>query len=55
MSLFIAALAFGEGPLLESAKLGILAASLVSGSLGYVLLRRSINGDGITRPGPAAH
>jgi Na+:H+ antiporter, NhaA family len=55
MSLFIAALAFGEGPLLESAKLGILAASLVSGTLGYFLLRRSSNGDGIARPGPAPH
>jgi NhaA family Na+:H+ antiporter len=40
MSLFIAALAFGDGPMLEAAKLGILAASLISGTLGYVLLRR---------------
>jgi NhaA family Na+:H+ antiporter len=41
MSLFIASLGFGEGPLLASAKLGILAASVIAGSVGYVLLRRS--------------
>jgi Na+/H+ antiporter 1 len=40
MSLFIATLAFGESELLESAKLGILGASLVSGVLGSILLRR---------------
>jgi NhaA family Na+:H+ antiporter len=41
MSLFIAALGFGSGPLLEAAKLGILTASLVAGVTGYVLLRRT--------------
>lgn len=40
MSLFIAALGFGESPLLEAAKLGILTASLISGLLGFILLRR---------------
>lgn len=40
MSLFVATLAFGESALLAAAKLGILAASVVAGSLGYVLLRR---------------
>ncbi len=40
MSLFIAALGFGESPLLEAAKLGILAASLIAGLLGFGLLRR---------------
>lgn len=40
MSLFVATLAFGESELLAAAKLGILAASVVAGSLGYFLLRR---------------
>lgn len=40
MSLFMAALAFPTQPaLVESAKLGILLGSLVSGLLGYVILR----------------
>jgi NhaA family Na+:H+ antiporter len=38
MSLFIAALAFGQSPLLDNAKMGILGASLVSGAIGAVLL-----------------
>jgi len=41
MSLFIAGLGFGEGPLLEQAKIGILVASLVAGVTGFVLLRRT--------------
>lgn len=40
MSLFIATLGFGESELLEAAKLGILGASLLSGVLGFILLRR---------------
>ncbi len=40
MSLFIAALGFGESELLEAAKLGILTASLIAGVLGFILLRR---------------
>jgi Na+:H+ antiporter, NhaA family len=39
MSLFIASLAFGETPLLSFAKVGILAASLVSGIGGLLILR----------------
>jgi NhaA family Na+:H+ antiporter len=39
MSLFIANLAFGSGPLLDSAKVGILAASLTAGVVGFALLR----------------
>ena len=39
MSLFIATLAFGRGPLLESAKVGILGASVIAGVVGWVLLR----------------
>jgi len=38
MSLFIATLAFGEGDLLSMAKIGILAASLISGAFGYLFL-----------------
>lgn len=38
MSLFIAALAFGESALLDAAKVGVLAGSLVAGSLGALLL-----------------
>ncbi len=40
MSLFLASLSFGESQLLETAKLGILAASLITGGLGFFLLRR---------------
>ncbi len=40
MSLFIANLAFASGSLLESAKVGILVASIVSGLVGWLLLRR---------------
>jgi NhaA family Na+:H+ antiporter len=38
MSLFVAELAFPEGPLLESAKLGILAASVIAAIGGTVVL-----------------
>lgn len=38
MSLFIASLGFGEGELLEVAKLGILSASLLAGIIGTLLL-----------------
>ena len=40
MSLFIAGLAYGDGPLLVFAKVGILAASIVAGVGGYLVLRR---------------
>lgn len=43
MSLFIAALAFPEGPLLESAKAGILVASTLAGFIGFFWLR-SVSG-----------
>jgi NhaA family Na+:H+ antiporter len=39
VSLFIADLAFGGGPLKDQAKVGILAASLVAGALGLVTFR----------------
>ncbi|HET6314389.1 MAG TPA: Na+/H+ antiporter NhaA [Chloroflexia bacterium] len=39
MSLFVATLAFGGDPLLETAKLGILAASLIAGTAGFLLLK----------------
>jgi len=38
MSLFIASLAFGDSPLLENAKVGILAASVIAGVVGSILL-----------------
>lgn len=41
VSLFVAGLAFGDGALLDAAKLGILAGSLASGALGGVLLARA--------------
>jgi len=40
MSLFVADLAFGPGALLDSAKLGVLLASVIAGLTGYVLVRR---------------
>jgi NhaA family Na+:H+ antiporter len=40
MSLFIASLAYGDGPFLDLAKVGILAASIVAGTGGYLVLRR---------------
>ena len=42
MSLFIGALAFEGNELLETAKLGTLIASLLSGILGYVVLKKVI-------------
>lgn len=39
MSLFIGGLAFGEGPLYEQAKIGILVGSFLSGVVGFLLLR----------------
>jgi Na+/H+ antiporter NhaA len=39
MSLFIGALAFGGGHLLSLSKVSILAASLLSGLTGWLLLR----------------
>jgi NhaA family Na+:H+ antiporter len=41
MSLFISDLAFAEDALVDTAKLGILAASLIAGSAGWVILRRA--------------
>lgn len=40
MSLFIASLAFGTSDLLNFAKVGIIAGSVVSGIAGYLLLRK---------------
>ncbi len=42
MSLFIADLAWTDEALIANAKIGILAASLISGILGFVLLSRSL-------------
>ena len=43
MSLFISGLAFGESPLLHSAKLGILCGSVVAGVGGWLILRGCSN------------
>jgi NhaA family Na+:H+ antiporter len=55
MSLFIANLAFGDAPALETAKVGILAASVVSGIAGaLVLVKQPTDRSGLTsslRPG----
>ncbi len=42
MSLFIGSLAFNNDIFINSAKMGIIAGSLVSGIVGYLILRRSI-------------
>jgi NhaA family Na+:H+ antiporter len=41
MSLFIAGLALGNGDLLDMSKIGTLAASIVAGSVGSILLLKS--------------
>ena len=50
MSIFVAGLAFPEGPLLAAAKLGILAASAISGVVGFVVLKLILS----RRQAPAA-
>jgi NhaA family Na+:H+ antiporter len=50
MSLFIAALAFEDAALLTEAKLGILAASFVAGTIGWVLVRRALAAAGTEAP-----
>jgi NhaA family Na+:H+ antiporter len=42
MSLFISGLSFGDSPAAGNAKLAIIFASLVSGVLGYLVIRRSL-------------
>jgi Na+:H+ antiporter, NhaA family len=42
MALFIAMLAFGEGPALAQAKVGVLSASVCAAVIGYLLLRASL-------------
>lgn len=39
MSLFVATLAFGDSPLLITAKFGILTASVIAGTIGWTILR----------------
>ncbi|MGB5484498.1 Na+/H+ antiporter NhaA [Parasphingorhabdus sp.] len=52
MSLFIGNLAFVDGAQIETVKLGVISGSLVSGLLGYCLLRWApvANRSGTTRP-----
>lgn len=49
MSLFVTALAFDDPVLVTQAKVGILAASLIAGSIGYLILRTGKSG---TQPAP---
>jgi NhaA family Na+:H+ antiporter len=42
MSLFIAGLALGDGDLLDMSKIGTLAASIAAGSIGSILLLKSV-------------
>jgi len=54
MSLFIGGLAFDEVALLTQAKLGVLAASLTAGTVGWFLIRRATRGAGVrdeSKPG----
>jgi NhaA family Na+:H+ antiporter len=44
VSLFIGEIALGGGPLLRAAKLGILAAAVLAGFAGFLLLRRAERG-----------
>lgn len=46
MSLFVGSLAFGEGPMLDAAKLGVLAASVAAGAGGWVILRYARHTEG---------
>jgi NhaA family Na+:H+ antiporter len=46
MSLFVAHLAFGETPALETAKVGVLAASVISGVAGAIALLKTPPGHG---------
>jgi NhaA family Na+:H+ antiporter len=41
VSLLVAGLAFGEGPRLDVAKAGILAASTLAGAVGYLVISRT--------------
>jgi NhaA family Na+:H+ antiporter len=42
MSLFVSELAFKDPDLVSEAKVGILAASLIAGVLGYLVLSRAL-------------
>ncbi|MFN8573649.1 MAG: Na+/H+ antiporter NhaA [Gemmatimonadaceae bacterium] len=50
MSLFIAGLAFGESMRLDAAKFGVIGGSLLSGMVGYLLLRRARGEPDVTSP-----
>ena len=43
MSLFIGSLSFGDAALMDAVRLGVLSGSLVSGLIGFTVLRLSSN------------
>jgi NhaA family Na+:H+ antiporter len=47
MSLFVAGLAFTDPAALDVAKLGVLGASVMAGTVGYLLLRNARRGPGV--------
>jgi NhaA family Na+:H+ antiporter len=47
MSLFVAGLAFADPVVLDTAKLGVLGASVMAGTVGYLLLRNARRGPGV--------
>jgi NhaA family Na+:H+ antiporter len=51
MSLFITDLAFADGSIVASAKVGILVASAVAGVLGSLVLHRSLPAGAARRDG----
>jgi NhaA family Na+:H+ antiporter len=53
MSLFVAGLAFGKGPDLVAAKLGILSASAISALLGFLVLRTAGHAEPMRTPSKA--
>jgi len=43
MSLFITELAFREEPAADHARVGVLIGSIISGTIGYLILSRTLN------------
>jgi Na+:H+ antiporter, NhaA family len=54
MALFIAMLAFEESPVLDQAKIGVLAASVCAAIIGYLVLRMTLATAARPEPAPVA-